>query len=245
MDALKKVIVPLLVILVIAQFSFLSLAFAAPTHELQQKIFVHYAKTPEKPSPPTKTSGTYTVFAKWNLQDLPIEYEINPSGSGLQASFAASTIELSANEWDDGAYSTWGGVSSDLFSYAGASTLTYADLAWTDSDLDGKNTIVWGNYPQSGVIAVTLIWYSNDRQIIEFDMVFDTNYKWGNADTDTGAFMDLQNIATHELGHAVGLGDLYRRTTTQETMYGYANYAETIKRDLYNGDKAGIKSLYG
>jgi hypothetical protein len=185
------------------------------------------------------------VFAKWNLDDLPVAYTINPSGSNMPTSDVETIVEDSAEEWDDGDYSSWGGVSSELFTYAGPSSKTYADLAWESGDLDGENTIVWGNYPQSGVIAVTLIWYNRlTKQILEFDIVFDTDYAWGDADVESVAVMDLQNIATHELGHSVGLGDLYKPPAKLETMYGYAGYDETIKRSLYFGDIAGIKSLY-
>lgn len=51
------------------------------------------------------------------------------------------------------------------------------------------------------------------------------------------------NIATHELGHAMGLGHP-SDACTEETMFAYANYAETKKRDLNAGDMAGIKKLY-
>jgi len=56
--------------------------------------------------------------------------------------------------------------------------------------------------------------------------------------------MDTQNIATHELGHAAGMGDLYETTAALETMYGYSTEGETSKRDLYFGDIAGIQNLY-
>ncbi|NIP29559.1 MAG: peptidase M10A and M12B matrixin and adamalysin, partial [Candidatus Dadabacteria bacterium] len=64
-----------------------------------------------------------------------------------------------------------------------------------------------------GVIAVTVIWgyFSGPpsiREIVEFDVLFDTDFTWGNA-TVNPTLMDLQNIATHEIGHGAGLGDLY------------------------------------
>ena len=39
-----------------------------------------------------------------------------------------------------------------------------------------------------------------------FPLLFDTNFAWGDANIDSKK-MDLQNIATHELGHGIGLQD--------------------------------------
>ena len=76
-------------------------------------------------------------------------------------------------------------------------------------------------------------------------MLLNTGSDWqfGNADSDS-LKMDLQNIATHELGHSAGMGDLYSLSCDQETMFGYSQEGETNKRDLNNGDIAGITSLY-
>lgn len=164
--------------------------------------------------------------------------------SSLPSTFVVDTIQLAANEWDDGAVSNWGGVQSNLFTYTGISSKTYNDLAWSVDATDGENTIIFGNYPQAGVIGVTTIVYDSEYKIIEFDMVLDTDFAWGDATTQGTAVMDLQNIVTHELGHAVGLGDLYKRPASAETMYGYGSYGQTAKRSLYYWDIAGIKSLY-
>ena len=56
--------------------------------------------------------------------------------------------------------------------------------------------------------------------------------------------MDLDSIVTHELGHSVGLGDLYTAECAEQTMYGYATEGETKKRDLEAGDIVGIQKLY-
>jgi len=55
--------------------------------------------------------------------------------------------------------------------------------------------------------------------------------------------MDFENIATHELGHAIGLGHP-SSTCTEETMYAFASLGETKKRDLNAGDVQGIDGLY-
>lgn len=139
-----------------------------------------------------------------------------------------------------------GGVALDLFDDTITTTSKgYNDLAWTSDQRDNKNTMVWGNYPESGVIAVTIVWFNRaTKTILEFDMVFDTDYAWGDGAVDSSV-MDLQNIATHELGHGAGLDDVYQNPSYQETMYGYSTSGETSKRDLYTGDKEGITKLYG
>ncbi|MDP2908140.1 MAG: matrixin family metalloprotease, partial [Nanoarchaeota archaeon] len=114
-----------------------------------------------------------------------------------------------------------------------------------------KNAIAFGNYQQAGVIAVTSIWYTRvGKQIVEFDMLFDTDYTWGNADPNNdgisdNSLMDLQNIATHELGHGVGLNDIYSTSCNTVTMYGYSNYGDIAKRSLEAPDVTGLRSMYG
>jgi hypothetical protein len=247
--SLRKLIAASIVVALLFQGLLMATVYAVGPPDLQQQIFVHYAK-PSKPQPPTSDTGSYKLMgAKWQM--LPVNLEVNPTNPDrVDASFVVDAITTAADEWDDGAYSktitgdTWKGVTVNLFGQVTPTTKSYNDLAWTSSKLDGKNTIVFGNYPTSGVIAVTIIWYSRaTKAITEFDMVLDTDFTWGNGATNN--VMDIQNIATHELGHGFGLNDLYQSGAQLETMYGYATEGETIKRDLYVGDQTGITKLYG
>lgn len=245
----RKVIVAMMLViaLVFASCSAVIPVFATPDNpgppDIQQKIFIHYAQ-PAKPKPPSGENGYYKLIgAKWKA--FPVPLEANPSNpSGLSEGFVLTAIGTAAEEWDDGAYSGWGGVTPNLFADTiGTTTKGYNDLAWTSDKMDGANTLIWGNYPTSGVIAVTILWYNvKTKTILEFDIVFDTDYAWG-VSSETGK-MDLQNIATHELGHGAGLDDVYQSPAYRETMYGYSTLGETIKRDLYTGDKTGIAKLY-
>jgi hypothetical protein len=94
-------------------------------------------------------------------------------------------------------------------------------------------TIVWGIF--SGPTF--------QRQLVEWDQVYDdSDFDWSL----TGELykMDFDNIATHELGHTMGMGDLYTSGCSDQTMYGYASEGETNKRDLNSGDINGINNLY-
>jgi len=74
--------------------------------------------------------------------------------------------------------------------------------------------------------------------------MFDTDFTWGDATSNPG-LMDLQNIATHELGHGVGLADIYTSSCSAVTMYGYSNNGETEKRTLELPDITGLQKIYG
>ncbi len=67
----------------------------------------------------------------------------------------------------------------------------------------------------------------------------------GRCNLASSGVMDVQNIATHELGHGFGLADLYKEAQSEQTMYGYGSIGETEKRTLESGDIAGIQVLYG
>lgn len=213
---------------------------------LEKRVFIHYKKGFGKPpgtpgnGPPPKEedhSDHYALLgAKWKT--TPISYVIDPDNpQKLDETSIVSAVSASAEEWD--AHTT-----TELFNDAYA--ILYDATFDTDAP-DGRNEVLFGDYPRTGVIAVTVVWgyFSGppgQRRIIEFDIMFDTDFKWGDADGDP-TVMDLQNIATHEFGHGAGLDDY--NLCELETMYGYSSYGEKIKRDLYIGDIAGIHDLYG
>lgn len=179
------------------------------------------------------SSGScWKTFATWN-SNTPVKYVINPRNSqGIDQSFITSAIKGSAETWD---VVTPRELFSDTYSID-----KYAKYG----RYDGKNSIVFGFYPYPGVIAVTGIWYYTDTgQILEADMLFNTAYRWGDA-TIYPNRMDIRNIATHELGHVVGLDDIYDGTCSEVTMYGYGSVGETKKRTLEMQDKTGLLSLY-
>lgn len=170
---------------------------------------------------------------KWG--DLPVSYVINPTNpvQTLDEGLVTNAIFSGAEEWD-------ANTSVELFS--DTYTIDYTAAYGVQNY---KNAISFGDYPTAGVIAVAAIWYNPaTKTIVEFDIMFDTDYTWGDADGNP-AVMDLQNIATHELGHGVGLADVYEAECSAVTMYGYSDYGETQKRDLDLPDITGIQKLYG
>jgi len=204
-----------------------------PVRGISKAEFIHKDKVNKKVTLSiVPGSGTcWGTFATWN-SNTPVKYVINPKNrQSLSTTFITSAISTSAETWDTA-------TDTELFS----NTYTVNPIV-RYGRFDGKNAIVFGS-TSSGTIAVTSIWYYTvSKEIVEFDILFNTFYKWGNADI-TPSVMDLQNIATHELGHGVGLNDMYNADCNQVTMYGYGSYGETIKRTLEPYDVEGLLSLY-
>jgi len=199
---------------------------------LERVDFIHYVK-PENPGNSGKTSTCYKLMGvKW--KSLPVNYVINPINSqGLSESFITSTISKSAETWDSS-------TSSELFD--NDYTIDYSA---TYGVQDFKNSIDFADYPNDEVIAVTSVWYTRvGRQIVEFDQRYNTRFEWGDA-TINSSKMDLENIAVHELGHAVGLADIYSTSCSDVTMYGYSTEGETSKRTLEHPDITGLQTMYG
>ena len=200
--------------------------------DLERVDFIHYAK-PVNSGKPTRTDTCYKLMGmKWTA--LPVNYIINPNNlQGLDQNFIISAISTSAETWD-------AATSAELFN----NTYTI-DNAVQYGVQDYKNAIAFGNYTDANVIAVTSVWYTRvGKKIVEFDMLLDTDFVWGDATIDV-TVMDLQNIVTHELGHAVGLNDVYSTSCSYVTMYGYSDNGDVAKRSLEQPDITGLRKMYG
>lgn len=203
--------------------------------------YIHYAKTNPKAKPngakPGKKDIGYSLMGvKWYWQES-FSYNFDELPENLNENGASLVIEAAAKTWDNET-SCLKTTNDDLFDYTGA--LTNLDYGVYDQ----TNTVAFGDLNNAGIIAVTSIWYSRaTKAIYEFDMCFNTAFAWSS--TGSGDAMDLQNIATHEFGHAIGLNDIYNDSFDYVTMYGYASQGETNKTTLDTWDIIGLQKIYG
>ena len=201
---------------------------------------------PAKPAKPAKPGKEWYKYSgiHWDDSMIPVPYVVDGGGdsdflAGLRVSFATW-------EADDQSYisfvcqdDSWTGVPSS-FDGAGYS--------------NGVNEVGWvclsGSYPNA--IAVTMIWYGSDKQIVEIDTAMNSDLPWtqntvtGDPDTLTGApgYYDVQDVMTHEAGHWLMLLDLYVKASSEQTMYGYGSTGELKARSLESGDVAGLRKIY-
>jgi hypothetical protein len=189
---------------------------------------------PDKPGKPGPDNGKIRCdsSADWFLNNP--DYYLNPLTipENLTEGEVSSALVASTNEWDQHI------TSSNLFIDAPI----IDETVFARGSVDFKNVVVFGDLGSS-TIAVIEFWYTSSYEIIDWDITLNTDYTWGNA--DNGNFMDLQNILTHELGHSLGLIDLYNRgQCSTMTMYGYSGYNDILKRTLEGDDISSLLKVY-
>jgi len=197
--------------------------------DIEKITFVHYTK-PDGHSKPVwdDTQEDFRLITGGVKWPKTISYEVNPTGSNLDPEGVKNAFEMSSETWD---------VKTGFELFAPPTITTDSSVGY-----DNTNRVIWETL-EPGVIAVTYLWYNPAaKQIVEFDMVFNTYYLWSLTGESTK--MDVQNIATHELGHN-GLGDLRPPKDWALTMYAYSGLGEVDKQTLGIGDILGIQKLYG
>jgi len=208
-------------------------------------LFIHNNNKRENAKPPWAgggnggSGGTSTCYsfmakgAKWKSSE---DYIINASNNvGLNESFVKADIASDIAKWESAS-------GKNIFGNEIPDIVDGDD----SSSPDNKNEVLFKNLGPTNTIAYTIVWgifggKPNNRELIEWDMVFNEDFSWSSAGNTSS--MDFENIATHELGHAAGLSHP-ESTCTEETMYAYADLGETKKRYLNPGDIEGITNLY-
>lgn len=162
---------------------------------------------------------------QWMVRRVP--FKINPASGPTGASASMQT-----------AMNTWGNVSGATFQFSNTGSTALSGAIY-----NGTNVCSFGNLGTDGAVARnTKTFYTASGQLLDSDIVFNTYYSWST--TGAAGKYDVQNVATHELGHSLSLEDLYGSADVEKTMYGYGATGETKKRSLAADDASGITHLY-
>lgn len=91
----------------------------------------------------------------------------------------------------------------------------------------------------SGAVAVTPIWFNNKGTILDADVIFNGQGFSFSTDGAPGSF-DVQDVATHELGHLLGLD---HSGWAGSTMYPYVDEGLVLQRSLSQDDVNGLRDI--
>jgi matrixin len=176
------------------------------------------------------------VRRAWDLANLPdgrvpwrLSSRLNGNVRGtrtvldvLQASFAA---------WEDE------GTTAIRFAFAGTTGTRNRDAG------DGVNLITLGSDEKlgTGVLAVTFVASTPDGRLTDADIVFSRDVDLSTNDALDGTSYDVQSIATHEIGHLIGLE---HSGLARATMAPFADRSDDHDRTPMSDDRIGPALLY-
>ncbi len=184
------------------------------------------------PVPEGMEAAYLTSGFKWMSGSTTWRYDSAGAAPSVAAG-ALSALSQAAN--------TWGSQGANFHFVNGGTSSNGTAACGGSGGLDGSNTVGWG--AQSGsVLAVTCTWFSNSgspyKAAVEFDMEFDPDWAWT---TGNPIGVDLQSVALHEFGHALGLDH-----SGQGAAVMYASYTSgTNKRTPAQDDRDGEIAIYG
>ncbi|MCW4003849.1 MAG: matrixin family metalloprotease [Candidatus Bathyarchaeota archaeon] len=239
MKHLNKIFAILLIVTIIAAATpFVLLKTESDIIQVTQEIRLgeKNAKPQSPPGKPVPNSPDYKLSINKAKTDIPVTFTVYASYDGLEVKFITNAIASAAQTWDDA-------TSVNLLLDYNNPVVIGTGTAKVE--LNGENAVFFADYSDSNVIAMASYWYSRvTKEILECDILFNTDFQWGDASINP-SIMDLQNIATHEIGHFFNLADIYDTSKNTLTMYGISWEGDIQKRDLEPGDIAGIKAVFG
>ena len=191
--------------------------------------------------------GNNVVPSRWNFAGFPVQWNLNPAtGSNIQGSnSAASVIQAVFDTWTSAPNAnipiTRGADSSVSSEASSPSNINLICFVCMDADFSKDSgtlavtittTVTRGHSDGHGGVAAF------DGQIIKSDIIFNPNVQFTTDGTGSGSTQDLQTVATHEVGHFLGMD---HTGVTRAIMFPFAPASEhTLSYD----DDAGISTLY-
>jgi hypothetical protein len=191
------------------------------------------------------TANGQVVALHWG--QLPIRYFVTD----------ADVPNVTASQFRDAvgrAFQTWHAVPS--------AAIAFTFVGFTSGepgDQDNASTLGFANRPdlERTLAATSYLVDTRTGEMLESDIFFNSAFAWSVADAGEAGKYDVQSIATHEIGHFIGLGHSAigestlvskgdrRLIAAGSVMFPIAFAAGDISaRQLHADDVAGVSDLY-
>jgi len=175
----------------------------------------------------TATQAYVVNGPKWGTRQ--VNYYINPVNLDVSESAAEAAVQTGMAAWTS--------QSNANFSFYYMGRTSGASLA-----NNGKNEIFFRNASNGSVIASTYWWYNGSYQLIDADIVFyDGGFTFFTGTSGCSGGFYIEDVTTHEAGHALGLG---HSGVSGATMLPSMGSCSTEPRSLDADDVAGVEALY-
>ncbi len=175
------------------------------------------------------------IELRWPDDDEPLVWTVGYRGApGVWFPLLHDAIADSFGAWD---------------AVEGADVAFAEAPAWTEEEIvvDGLTSLWWveeGWEVDSLVIALTAVSYQEDGTIVDADIAFNAeSFDFSVSPPDVGIErdIDLQSVATHEIGHLLGLS---HTEVEGATMLADYSPGDREPRTLEEDDEEGVRHLY-
>lgn len=167
-----------------------------------------------------------------------VKFILHPSGSkDIQDGTALLALRLAFREWNsalDGGFVLEEDTKSTKANSKNVDDSSTHRVVFDENDETGY-------FPsETGIVALTPIRFTSSNVIVDADIIFNGRDHAFSTTLAPYTF-DVRDVATHEVGHFLGLD---HSPLPAASLFPYVNYTQTVHRSLSEDDVLGGRAIY-